>query len=572
MNRATRFTLVIAGCSAALVLSACSDSGGGKSDEPAAVKAGGTLYVLNSAQAAAWDPQRISVVQQNDFAGRVFSRTLTARTPDLPGSPGKLVGDLATNTGTPSDGAKTWKFTLRDDVKWQDGKPVTCQDVKYGISRTFATGQITGGLTYAMSFLDVPTGSDGASLYQGPYTGKGQKYYDRAVSCQGRTITFHLKTPMSDFNETLGMQVFAPYRKDKDTGAKGVFTVFSDGPYKLQGSWSPDKGATFVRNPEWSADSDPVRRAYPDQIVYREGLDLDSIGERLIADAGADKDAVTQEALPSTTIARIAGDPTLQKRMVDPDAPYVDYLAPNFRSTVMKNPKARQALAMSTDRGAYITALGGPELNSPMLNILAKNLPAYQEFEPFGASANGDPQAARQVLESSGLDLPVPITVTYLKSAESDKAFAALAQGWEKAGFKVTLDGISQNYYAAIASPTMATKSDVFWSIWGAYWPSGYAVLPQLFDGRINISAAGSGADPGYFDNAAIDAKMDQATVTLDPEKREQAWGDISRQIADLGGYIALSSSKSYALYGSSVENYAVDGFGSVDLAAIAVR
>ena len=46
---------------------------------------------------------------------------------DLPGrptarSPTKLVPDLATDTGTTSDGGKTWKFTLKDGVKWQDGK------------------------------------------------------------------------------------------------------------------------------------------------------------------------------------------------------------------------------------------------------------------------------------------------------------------------------------------------------------------------------------------------------------------------------------------------------------------
>ena len=78
-------------------------------------------------------------------------RTLTTFPPRCDqGGQSKLPPDLATDTGTMSDGGKTWKFTLKDGVKWQDGKAVTCADVKYGISRTFATDVITGGPNYAL--------------------------------------------------------------------------------------------------------------------------------------------------------------------------------------------------------------------------------------------------------------------------------------------------------------------------------------------------------------------------------------------------------------------------------------
>ena len=50
----------------------------------------------------------------------------------------KLVADAATDTGKASDGGKTWAFTLKDGLKWEDGKAVTCDDFKYGISRTLS--------------------------------------------------------------------------------------------------------------------------------------------------------------------------------------------------------------------------------------------------------------------------------------------------------------------------------------------------------------------------------------------------------------------------------------------------
>src|SRR5674476_1361994 len=180
--------------------------------------------------------------------------------------PGYVAGPgtrLATDTGKVSDGGRTWGFTLRDDVTWQDGKPVTCADVKYGVSRSYATTQITGGLTYALDFLDVAYNTDGSSTYVGPYDKTGQEAFDKAVTCSGQTITFKLARAVPDFNQVVALSAFAPVRSDKDRGAQSVTEIFSDGPYMLRGAWQVGKGGTFVRNPQWHQRTDPIRRARP---------------------------------------------------------------------------------------------------------------------------------------------------------------------------------------------------------------------------------------------------------------------------------------------------------------------
>lgn len=555
--------LAVSGCGA----EAPADDG---TEEPAA---GGTLYVLNSGPVEAWDPQRISVAGDLTFAADTFVRTLTAYPPSAdPEERFELTGDLATDTGTTTDGGRTWTFTLRDDAKWQDGEPVTCEDVKYGISRSFATDQITGGFTYALAYLDIPKDDAGQLAYAGPYDGTGQAHYDRAVSCSDDTITFRLNMEVPDFNQALTLVCFAPYRQDQDKGGKGIHQVFSNGPYMLDGTWETNQGATFVRNPHWTSDSDPIRKAYPDEIEYEEGMESATAIQRIIAGSGDDRYAVTQDVTPPSLQAQVVGTPELAERSTNPAAPFVDYLAPNFRSDVMDSAEVRQAFAMATNRDVYVTALGGPSVAEPTFSIFNKGLPAYTDFEPYDTPVSGDPDAARAVLESSGEELPVPITVTYLKSPTGDKAFAALSEGWEAAGFDVTLDGISQNYYSAIASPTMATKSDVFWSSWGAAWPSGSTVIPQLFDSRLNLSEASSGADPGYFDDAEVNEQMDAAASIADPAEREQAWGELAETIALQGGYVALTNAKALNIHGAGVKNYTDDGYGGVDLAAIAVR
>ena len=157
----------------ALALAACggSDSGDKADSGSKGGDKGGTLTILtNAEQFNHLDPQRNYTGEDLAFSSAYFARTLTAYKMSPEGvKAGELVGDLATDTGKPTEEGKTWAFTLRDGAKWEDGSDVTCADVKYGVSRTFAQTVITDGPTYAISLLDIPKDKDGNSTYKGPY-------------------------------------------------------------------------------------------------------------------------------------------------------------------------------------------------------------------------------------------------------------------------------------------------------------------------------------------------------------------------------------------------------------------
>ena len=182
---------------------------------------GGTIYVLT--QNEQWnqvDPQRAYTGEDMAFFSATIYRSLTAYKLSADATEGtSLTPDLATDLGTATDGGKTWAFTLRDGVSFQDGSPITCADIAYGVSRTFATDVINQGPTYAIAYLDIPSDADGSSSYKGPYKGTGQDLYDKAVTCSpdGKTITFHLNKPIADFNYTVTLG-FSPVPKAADTG------------------------------------------------------------------------------------------------------------------------------------------------------------------------------------------------------------------------------------------------------------------------------------------------------------------------------------------------------------------
>ena len=65
---------------------------------------------------------------------------------------------------------------------------------------------------YAIAYLDIPKDKDGTSVYKGPYVTKGNDTaaFDKAVVCDGNTITFNLaQAGRRDFNYTVTLRLRA---------------------------------------------------------------------------------------------------------------------------------------------------------------------------------------------------------------------------------------------------------------------------------------------------------------------------------------------------------------------------
>jgi peptide/nickel transport system substrate-binding protein len=575
MAAGTRRHLALTATVAALLLTSACNSKPPVTKATDRVLRGGTLSVLMDTQVEHWDPQRMYGGPESHFAVRTFLRTLTTQGPAGVGYLPGLVGDLATSTGTETDGGKTWTFTLVDDAKWQDGRLVTCEDVRYGVSRNFARDQIAGGPPYAVALLDIPrvkdpSGADVAA-YAGPYTGVGQELFDKAVACAGQDITFHLRAPVHDFNQTVSLPSFAPVRKDQDKGDASNLSVFSCGPYMLEGVWEPGNGGRFVRNRSWLPMEDPIRFAFPEVIDVREGIETTKAIQRIIDDKGQDRYAVTYASAPAAVQAQLLASKQLMARVTNPDGPTVEYLVPNFKSPVMSNPAIRQAFAMSTNRDAFSAAYGGPTAMTPTYSVMARNLPGRKDFNPFGVPTSGNAAAARDVLTRAGVPLPVPVRLAYRKSDAADKAFAGLKATWDSAGFAVRLEPIAENYYRVISSPAAAAEYDVFRASWSADWPSGSTVIPNNFDGRVNLTEAGPGQDYGYFNDPAVNKAIDEAYGLVNDMARSARWGDIDEMIAKAGGHIALGQERFMFVHGSGVVGYQDNLMmgGQVDLATV---
>ena len=551
MNKksASVFAVAMAG---SLALTACGGGGSNAGSKVDDKGKGGTLTYMLKSSVEHLDPQRVYVGRDISNIGRLTSRSLVQfPVTESESEANKPVADLATNTGDIKDGGKTWSFTLKDGVKWEDGKDVTCDDVKYGVSRSFATDIITGGPNYALSFLDIPQ-KDNLPIYKGPWSKQGQAEFDKAVTCSGKTITYHFNKAWPDFNLAIAsLRAFDPVRKDKDKGAKSNYEAFSNGPYKLQGSWSPGKGGTFVRNDKYDAKTDGVRKALPDKIVFTEGLDRNTINQRMIANKSSDQSTITDASIQPQYMSQVTGD--VKSRYVNPTSPYVDYLLPNMRT--MSNLKVREALNAATSQEAWIGAGGGTQAWDYAYSIVNPSLIGYQKQEAF-SNQKGDAEKAKSLLKEAGVQTPYPVKFTYQSTPTSDKQAAALQQAWNAAGFKVTLDPIADKgkYYTAIQDPNYQT--DLMWAGWGADWPSASTVLPALFDSRPNLTEKSNGQDYGRYKSDAFNKLVDEAAAQTDVNKAGEIYKKADAQLVKDMAYIPLEITKFNLVYGSNVTGF----------------
>jgi peptide/nickel transport system substrate-binding protein len=567
------------GAAGALALSLAACGGDGDSDNPSSgessgsteATAGGTLYYLQHYPFESADPQRIYYgLELANFRRTIYRGLVAFPITEDPVEAAKPVADLATDTGTPNEDASQWSFTLKDGVKWEDGSDITCEDFAYGASRVFANDLITGGPNYILSYLDVKD-------YPGPYkaTEAQQAAFDKAITCDGKTITYNFNKPWADFPlAAASLSMMDPYKKDFDQGAKSTWKVLANGPYKVEGGvWDKNKGATLVRNDQYDAATDDpsLREALPDSIEYQinpSDTSVELIIDRVIADAGNDQYAVAAPTIPPTRYSQIQGP--AKDRAVLTDSPYNFYLVPNFKS--MDNADVRKALAAAIDIEGVVKARGGEYAATTAESIVNFGVGGYQDNPAFAGPNTGDVEAAKALLEGSGEKTPYPITFTYSKTDTNDKIAAVLKENWDAAGFETKLDPLTDTYYDVISKPEK--ESDIMMAGWGADWPSAMTVIPPLFDSRPNFSSTTCGQDYGCYQDADFEGIIDEAANSTDIDEQNGFLQEADAKLGEDTAYIPLYVLKNYYIRGSKVTGYVVTPSTSMypDLGAIGVE
>ncbi|MEV7676754.1 ABC transporter substrate-binding protein [Streptomyces sp. NPDC000963] len=529
-------------------------------------KKGGELKFIGSQEADSWDPQRGYYGFVWDFA-RYYTRQLVTFKAEPGAASTELVSDLATDTGKVSADGLTYTFTLKDGITWEDGKPITSKDIKYGIERIWAQDVISGGPIYLQQVLD-PKGE-----YKGPYKDtSADKLGLKAIETpDDKTIVFKLPVANGDFLQMLAMPAASPVRQDKDTKSKYGLKPFSSGPYKWE-SYTPNKSIKLVRNDKWDAKSDTVRKALPDKISVTFTTNADDMDNRLI-EGEYDLD------INATGVGAAARQKVLQQHKGNIDNPQTGFIRyAVFPQTVIDNVECRKAIIYAADSKSLQTARGGPQAGG---DIASNMLPpaikgADPKADPYGKLAGkADVAKAKAALAKCGKPNGFKTTIAVRNNKPIEIATAeSLQQSLKAVGIDAQIDQFDGAQTSGIIGSPKVVKEKGYGIIimgWGADFPSGQGFLQPLVDGRFILQSGNNNFSE--LNDKAVNGLFDQALKETDPVKAGELYKQINTKVSEAAVYLPFTHEKNIIWRSSRLTNvYTADAYnGRYDYASLGV-
>ncbi|MGW3008298.1 caspase, EACC1-associated type [Streptomyces sp. NPDC001219] len=529
---------------------------------------GNTLKFISATDADSWDPQRSSYRHVANFA-RYYARQLVTYKPWAKGA--DLTPDLATDRAKVSGDRKTYTYTLREGATWEDGSPVTSQDVKYGIERLWAPEVLSNGPPYLQQVLDPD------KTYRGPYKDTSATGSPAIKTPNPRTIVFKLPRPNGDFEQMLAMPAASPVKKSQDTRATYGAKPFSSGPYRFH-SYRPGKSLELVRNSHWKDDSDPIRTALPDKITVTIKDNPDTVDAAL---AKGDYDlALAPTKLGPLSRAGLLSGSDRRKNLDSAQSGFVRYAG--FPRTVepMDNVACRRAVVYAADRRNLQTALGGTDAGGDLAPSLLP--PAIRgadpAFDPYGIVKSGgapDLTRARAELKKCGRPKGFRTTIAVRDDRPADADTAeALGSALARIGIRAEVERFdAKEAHTIVGAPSEVKKQGygIVLASWGADFPTGQGFWPPLVDSRMRLPSGNYNV--AEVDSPALDKLLDQAIAERDPDKAGEAYAEINHKVAEGAYYLPLVFEKYVSWRSPRLTNVQVaPAYGGYDFARLGVN
>ncbi|WAZ23920.1 ABC transporter substrate-binding protein [Streptomyces cinnabarinus] len=536
----------------------------GPAAEVPGAKPGGTITVLQRDSFAHLDPGQIYVSDEMALS-QLIHRGLTGyKATSDDGKEHEVVGDLATDSGTTTDGGKTWKFTLKDGVKWADGSAITSADVRHTYERLFAPF-VSNGPTFIQQWLADTPGAEYRNLLKGgPYEGKHLPD-DVLETPDDKTIVFKFKTAKPDLPYALAMAGYSIVSEKNDTKEKYDKEPMTAGPYKIQ-EFKSGKSMTLVKNTNWDAKTDPIRHQYVDQFNFQFNKQYEDSTKAILDDSGTNATAVSfSNQVDAGNLSKVLKDTSMDARRISGYQPYVGQINVNLTHKEMQDKTVREAIAYALPVTPFVRAYGGTDAMEVAGGLISPTVTGYDPgFDPFGKKKKpaGDPAKAKELLEKAGKS-GLKLTFGYINTPEGQQYSTAMAAGLEKAGFDVQRQEIpAETYYDQVSK--VDNNFDIYHTAWGADWPSASTVIPPLYDGRQIQDGA---SNYSHINDPKVNADIDKASTITDPVKAAEAWNAINEYIVkDVVSNIPTAYYKQTQIAGSKIGGLVYDDvIGGVD-------
>lgn len=506
-------TKVAGAIAAVLVLTACSGGGGtssaggeGPTGDPVT---GGTGRILQQNEPRGLDPAVIANSWANSpVVGNALYGQLWIDDPET----GEIEYRIAKDFSTKDDG-KTYTLTLRDDVNFSDGTPLTAKDVK-------ATWD--HAKDPAASSVDFPQATQIAE----------------ATVVDDTTLDVELVTQTPKFANSIlqtGLNWIAS-EKSIESGSKGMdANPIGAGPYTLE-KWARQDVITLVRNDRYYGD-----KPYLDKLEIRTAADPDQ-RYNTISSGGADV-ALDSQWL-NLDKAKTAG---LQVKTLPFGGGSI--LTMNNTRAPFDDVRARQALAAALDLGQIDDAVNQGKGSVPT-TLFDESSPFFNDI-PL---VKKDTKKAQELLDEIAADgKPLEFTVSVFPGAGSLLANSIQTQLSTLENIKVEVHTIDIAEYGK----TMATKD---YDVITNSVTFGVEPEPRLWAGL----HGSSGGNFSGVDDEQLNAALDKGRLAVEEADRKAAYQEVQNRLVEVTPVIFFSKSALGVIGANTVGGLQQYGMGSV--------
>ena len=459
-----------------------------------------------------------------------------------------VVPALATDWSVSDDGLE-WTFNLRDDIMWvnrdpntgeyNEIRPVTAQDVVYGVTRTLdpSTGSDYAYVLYTIAGAEaLNTADPNAEDFEEIMAGLGVEAPD------DQTVVFTLEAPAAYFPSIAGMWVTFPQPQEAIEEWGDNWTeaglIVTNGPYTLR-EWTHGASIQIEKNPLW-ADADnvqvelfggPIIQEASTAMAMYENNELDMMASPGWGPPLPDMDRIRADAQLSEELFIAPQLCTYYYGFVNSKPPFDDV-------------NVRKAFQMTIDRENLIE------------NVIKGGQTPAHSFAPPGIFGN--------VADNFEVGASLIGMEAYGSRVEEAQALLAEAGYPEGAGLEITLGHNTSESHAQIAQVVQAMWQEAFpeanieienqeWAVYlktlqpdspdedkpNVYRLGWCADYPDSNNWMNDVFNSASSSNYAKFNNPDYDALVEEAASEADPARRQELYLEAEQILIDQDAAIA---------------------------------
>ena len=428
--------------------------------------------------------------------------------------------DLATSWDAPNP--TTYVFHLRQGVKFQDGTPLTADDVVY----TYTT--ITDpALKSPMRALYAPIKS--------------------VVAIDPNTVQFNLSKPYAPLLQYLDLGIVPKHIASTDATSLAQHPV-GTGPFTFQ-SWAKNSKIELVANKDYWGGAPTVP-----------GVEIDVIPDNSARAAALEAGNVDliMSPMSSDDITRLQGE---SSRITATTMAGLGetFFTMNTKDPILSDVRVRQAVAHLIDQQTIITQIY-KGVDKPAVSIL---LPSWTAYTDTIKQPAYDPAAATQLLQQAGWTKgssgwakggqPLKLVLqTHTEDPNRVQTIEFLQNQFQGFGIQAT---VKTSDFASFLADLLAGRYQ-FGMLGGLNW-----INPDR--GLYNSFHTG-GTNFSFYSNPQVDQLLDDARSSSDAAQQTKDYQQFATILSQDVPYEVLSYQGYQAFVGNSLQGYVVNPRGNL--------